>query len=106
MALHAVDTASPSRGSRTRCFCTLDDAPLHVVRRARTTVITVIAIATIGFTSLALFAFGANLLYLTWRATRLPPRTHRQLNRGTEPRVCVQVPIYNERYVAERVLDA
>jgi hypothetical protein len=69
-------------------------------------VITVIAIATIGFTSLALFAFGANLLYLTWRATRLPPRTHRQLSRGTEPRVCVQVPIYNERYVAERVLDA
>ena len=65
-----------------------------------------IAIATIGLTSLALFAFGANLLYLTWRAARLPKRIHRPLVLGNEPRVCVQVPIYNERYVAERVLDA
>ena len=68
--------------------------------------ITLIAVATIGLTSIALFAFGANLLYLTWRATRLPPRAHQPLIRGSEPRVCIQVPIYNERYVAERVLDA
>jgi cellulose synthase/poly-beta-1,6-N-acetylglucosamine synthase-like glycosyltransferase len=69
-------------------------------------VITLIAIATIGLTSIALFAFGANLLFLTWRATRLPARVHQPLIRGSEPRVCIQVPIYNERYVAERVLDA
>jgi len=69
-------------------------------------VITVIAIATIGLTSIALFAFGANLLFLTWRSTRLHPRVHQPVATGSEPRVCVQVPIYNERYVAERVLDA
>ena len=68
--------------------------------------ITVIAIAMIALTSVALFAFGANLLYLTWRATRLPPHLDRQPLMDNEPRVCVQVPIYNERYVAERVLDA
>jgi hypothetical protein len=69
-------------------------------------VITVIAIATIGLTSIALFAFGANLLFLTWRSTRLHPRVHQPVLTGSEPRVCIQVPIYNERYVAERVLDA
>ncbi|MEA2655929.1 MAG: hypothetical protein QOI23_1294, partial [Chloroflexota bacterium] len=68
--------------------------------------ITLIAIATIGLTSIALFAFGANLLYLTWRATRLPKQIHRLVVHGNEARVCVQVPIFNERYVAERVLDA
>ncbi|HEY8953978.1 MAG TPA: glycosyltransferase [Candidatus Dormibacteraeota bacterium] len=68
--------------------------------------IAVVAIATIGLTSIALFAFGANLLFLTWRSTRLHPRVHQPVVTGSEPRVCVQVPIYNERYVAERVLDA
>ena len=68
--------------------------------------VTLIAVAIIGLTSIALFAFGANLLYLTWRATHLPRRIHRSSVRGNEARVCVQVPIYNERYVAERVLDA
>ncbi|HEX3507271.1 MAG TPA: glycosyltransferase, partial [Candidatus Dormibacteraeota bacterium] len=69
-------------------------------------VITLAAVAMIGLTSIALFAFGSNLLYLTWRATRLPQPLDRSIVRGREPRVCVQVPIYNERYVAERVLDA
>ncbi|HVC77202.1 MAG TPA: glycosyltransferase [Candidatus Micrarchaeaceae archaeon] len=57
-------------------------------------------------TSLALFAFGANLLYLTWRATRIRPRHSQVIAAGAEPRLCVQIPIYNERYVAERVIDA
>ena len=57
-------------------------------------------------TSLALCAFGANLLYLTWRATRIRPRKSRVVAAGAEPRLCVQIPIYNERYVAERVIDA
>jgi cellulose synthase/poly-beta-1,6-N-acetylglucosamine synthase-like glycosyltransferase len=60
----------------------------------------------IGLTSLLLFGFGLNILYLTWRATRLRPREERAIARGDEPLVCVQVPVYNERYVAERVLDA
>ena len=68
--------------------------------------VTLFAVATIGLTSIALFAFGSNLLYLTWRATRLRRGVDGSIPRGNEPRVCVQVPIYNERYVAERVLDA
>ena len=68
--------------------------------------LTAIAIGIIAASSLALFAFGANILFLTYRATRLQPRRHPPLVHGNEPRVCVQVPIYNERYVAERVLDA
>ena len=57
-------------------------------------------------TSLALFAFGLNLLYLTWRATRIRPRKSHLIAVGAEPRLCIQIPIYNERYVAERVIDA
>ena len=68
--------------------------------------ITPIAIGVIAASSLALFAFGANILFLTYRATRIQPRRHPPIAHGNEPRVCVQVPIYNERYVADRVLDA
>ena len=63
-------------------------------------------IAVLVLTSIALFGFGVNLLYLTWRATRIRPRQSHALVAKDEPNVCVQVPIYNERYVAERVLDA
>jgi cellulose synthase/poly-beta-1,6-N-acetylglucosamine synthase-like glycosyltransferase len=69
-------------------------------------VLSAIAIGVVALTSLALLCFGANLLYLTWRATRLRPGQTSSVVPGNEPRVCVQVPIYNERYVAERVLDA
>lgn len=68
--------------------------------------ITTITVGILAITTLALFGFGVNLLYLTWRATRLHPRPHPAVTRGGEPRVCVQIPIFNERYVAERVLDA
>ena len=68
--------------------------------------IAAIAVMILGVTSVLLFAFGVNLLYLTWHATRLRTSTQRLLADGGEPLVCVQVPIYNERYVAERVLDA
>ena len=54
-----------------------------------------IAIGIIALTSLALFGFGANVLYLTWRATRLRARPTSPLASGSEPRVCVQIPIYN-----------
>jgi cellulose synthase/poly-beta-1,6-N-acetylglucosamine synthase-like glycosyltransferase len=69
-------------------------------------VILVITVTVVAVTSLALFGFGINLLYLTWRATRLPRRLSGPVTYGGEPTVCVQIPIYNERYVAERVLDA
>jgi hypothetical protein len=69
-------------------------------------VILAITVGVVAITSLALFGFGLNLLYLTWRAARLRPRNHPPATEGSEPRVCVQVPIFNERYVAERVLDA
>ena len=68
--------------------------------------IPVMVIAILGATSVLLFAFGLNLLYLTFRATRLEPRPQGARVIDGEPLVCVQVPIYNERYVAERVLDA
>jgi cellulose synthase/poly-beta-1,6-N-acetylglucosamine synthase-like glycosyltransferase len=63
-------------------------------------------VAILSVTSVLLCAFGMNLLYLTWRATRLPARQHLRIIRDEEPLVCIQVPVYNERYVAERVLDA
>ena len=68
--------------------------------------ITTITLVVVAITSLALFGYGVNLLYLTWHATRLKPRHHLRVAIGSEPHVCVQVPVYNERYVAERVIDA
>jgi cellulose synthase/poly-beta-1,6-N-acetylglucosamine synthase-like glycosyltransferase len=65
-----------------------------------------IAVSILSVTSVLLFGFGLNLLYLTWRATKLRPRPERLVVDGHEPDVCVQIPVYNERYVAERVLDA
>jgi hypothetical protein len=65
-----------------------------------------ITLVVLAIASLALLGFGLNLLYLSWRATRVSARQSPLITVGSEPRVCVQVPIYNERYVAERVLDA
>ena len=63
-------------------------------------------VAVLAATSVLLLAFGVNLLYLTWRATRLAPARHEPAELGMEPTVCVQIPVYNERYVADRVIDA
>ena len=106
MAVHAVDSETSSRGPGACRVRALDDASLHPVRRTRPAVITATTIGIVVLSSIALFAFGANLLYLTWRAPRLRPVRYEPMAEGREPRVCVQVPIYNERYVAERVLDA
>ena len=68
--------------------------------------IAAITIGVLAATSFALLCFGLNLLYLTWSSTRIRPSIPSDVQPGEEPRVCVQVPIYNERYVAERVIDA
>jgi cellulose synthase/poly-beta-1,6-N-acetylglucosamine synthase-like glycosyltransferase len=68
--------------------------------------VTGVVVAVLAVTSVLLLAFGVNLLYLTWRATRLTPAAHEPAGRGEEPAVCVQIPVYNERYVADRVIDA
>lgn len=63
-----------------------------------------------GTMSLFLFAFGANLFALSMRVRRLgrAGRASRPAqNVDTDlPMVTVQLPVYNELYVAERVIDA
>ena len=68
-----------------------------------------VGVAVLATTSVLLFVFGLNLLYLTMRALRRPCLGFAAPPDGwdgAEARVCVQVPVYNERYVAERVIDA
>lgn len=108
-----MDAPAPPRRPRPGRIRARNDASLHVVRRARLTLISSITFGILALTfgvlvitSLALFAFGLNLLYLTWRATRIRPRKSHLIAVGAEPRLCIQIPIYNERYVAERVIDA
>jgi hypothetical protein len=69
-------------------------------------VIATITLLVLAATSVALLCFGLNLLYLTWSSTRIRASIRPSIPFGNEPDVCVQVPIYNERYVAERVIDA
>ncbi|TMC73485.1 MAG: glycosyltransferase [Chloroflexi bacterium] len=104
LALHAVDAPAPPGRARARGLCPGDHAPLHVVRRIGGMI--AITLGVLLTASLALFGFGVNLLFLTWRAIHLQPRPGPLVARGSETRLCVQIPIYNERYVAERVLDA
>ena len=65
-----------------------------------------VTVALLTITTVLLFTFGVNLLYLTVRAIRMRRPPTASTVAANEPVVCVQVPIYNERYVAERVLDA
>ena len=67
---------------------------------------TLVAVTVIVVSSLFLFAYGSNLLYLSLRALRLPPGVEPPPVTRDEPEVAVQLPIYNERYVAQRVIDA
>ncbi len=65
-----------------------------------------VVLGVLGLTSAFLFAYGANVLYLSLRAARAtPPPTHPPIP-DPPPHVLVQLPVYNERYVATRVLDA
>lgn len=54
----------------------------------------------------ALFAFGMNYFYLTYISLRTRPRKTSLLDTGRLPKVTVQLPIYNELYVAERLIAA
>jgi cellulose synthase/poly-beta-1,6-N-acetylglucosamine synthase-like glycosyltransferase len=53
-----------------------------------------------------LFIYGANFLHLTWTALRSANATPPAIVPGVWPRVCVQLPIYNEMYVSRRLIDA
>ena len=68
-------------------------------------IVTIGAVLLVGISSAFLFVYGLNLLFLSWRALRI-----RGMTAPCEPilplRVAIQLPIYNERYVAERVIDA
>ncbi|OLC14306.1 MAG: hypothetical protein AUH32_06035 [Actinobacteria bacterium 13_1_40CM_66_12] len=68
--------------------------------------ITAITFGVLAASSFALLCFGLNLLFLTWRSTRIRNGPSAVIASGDEHDVCVQIPIYNERYVAERVIDA
>jgi cellulose synthase/poly-beta-1,6-N-acetylglucosamine synthase-like glycosyltransferase len=70
---------------------------------------TVAALAVVTVSSVLLFVYGANLLFVSLRALKLPPLQKggpRLASAPAAPRVAVQLPVYNERYVAERAIDA
>ena len=54
---------------------------------------------------LAIFLFSLGQLHLTWVYTRPYPEVSAEFNHSFEPVVTVQLPIYNEKYVAERLID-
>ncbi len=65
-----------------------------------------VALALIALSSAFLFVYGVNLLFLSRLAAQLrPPPPPRTID-ADEPAVAVQLPVYNERYVAARVIDA
>ena len=58
---------------------------------------------------IVLGVFGLNLLWMAWRTHRdgpAPPLAEAVWREGEWPAVLVQLPLYNERTVAERVVDA
>src|SRR6202165_3379769 len=64
------------------------------------------ALLFVGLTSVLLFVYGLNMLYLSWRSFQVKPLLPAPVEAGSEPWVAVQLPIYNERYVAERIIAA
>ncbi|MEX1248381.1 MAG: glycosyltransferase [Anaerolineales bacterium] len=65
-----------------------------------------VAIAYFLVTGL-LFLYGLNFLYLTYRSLReAPEKGPLQPSKKSWPRVTVQLPIFNEMYVAERLVNA
>jgi cellulose synthase/poly-beta-1,6-N-acetylglucosamine synthase-like glycosyltransferase len=54
---------------------------------------------------LCFFVYGFNIYYLTWQSRKESNLSSKTFN-CTKPKVSVQLPIYNERYVAPRLLKA
>ncbi len=54
----------------------------------------------------ALFIYGANFLHLTWVALRSKNAQPAAVTPEEWPAACVQLPVYNEMYVARRLIDA
>src|SRR5438309_5374866 len=97
---------STSSGFSTRWGIAASRLTTSAVCPLRLTLIASTAVAVLAATSLCLLAFGLNLFYLTVRALRLRHPAAPRLISSSEPRVCIQIPVYNERYVVERVIDA
>ncbi len=56
--------------------------------------------------SALMFAYGANFYYLTFRSSRNESKPNPMaISHSDLPRVTVQLPIYNERYVAKRIIE-
>lgn len=55
---------------------------------------------------LAIFLFSLSQLHLTWVYTRPKSEEPSGFDPGYEPIVTVQLPIFNEKYVAERLIDS
>jgi cellulose synthase/poly-beta-1,6-N-acetylglucosamine synthase-like glycosyltransferase len=53
-----------------------------------------------------LFVYGANFMHLTWTALRSKNEQPSAVVPEDWPTVCVQLPVYNEMYVARRLIDA
>ena len=64
--------------------------------------IAVLYLAVVGM----LFVYGVNFFYLTWIAWRERKTTLAAPEPCTQSRVTIQLPIYNELYVAERLINA
>ena len=61
-----------------------------------------------GVIVIALAIYGFNTLFLTWMRMRLSKSTNKlHVNQGDDlPRVTIQLPVYNERYVVKRLIDS
>jgi len=64
-----------------------------------------VAIAYVAIVG-AMFLYGINFLYMTWLTLRHSRRDPEVRLPSILPRVTVQLPVYNELYVAERLVEA
>ncbi len=66
-----------------------------------------IIVITYSLSLLYIFLFSLGQLHLTWIYTRVQKQNDAgKIQNDYEPLVTVQLPIYNEKYVVERLLDA
>ncbi len=64
-----------------------------------------ILIGIFGVCLLFIFLFSLNQLHLTWAYLRSKPHQKPSTDTNYFPHVTVQLPLYNERYVVERLID-